>query len=130
MTCEANTEFFSYSASANSDVSFSISHTNYDHCYKQLFGEMATILEEHANTISQLKANIDTIKSDINALKIRAEDPTKGVVMAPVLFNDCYSSGGTAALSNALTILALKDSELLQKYFDEIENPTPLPGDS
>ena len=130
MTCEANTEIFSYSVSANSNVSFTIHHTHYDHCYKQLFGEMATILEEHANTISQLKANIDNIKSDINALKIRAEDPTKGVVMAPVIFNDCYYSGGTAALSNALAILALKDSELLQKYFDELQNPTPLPGDS
>ena len=129
--CTANTQTFSYSAGAGEAVDFSLSFTDYSHCYKQVWDEIATILEAQSVIIENFKQNVDQIKTDIKVLRTRAEDPTKGVVMAPwSWYNGCYNSGNNAyQLENALAILALKQSNLYQKFIEELENPTTLPGD-
>lgn len=122
--CEPNVSTFQY----DGEATFSLDHTHFDDCYKDLFDQIATILEAHAQTITSLKGNINTIKDDVGALKERAESSSKGIVTTGVwVNNDCSNSG---SISTALSVLALKESDLLNKFIDEINNPTDLPGDA
>lgn len=126
-TCNETTQSFSYvpdnSDSLTDSEGFPLQHRHYDECYKTVFGEIATILETTATYMTDLAASVDQIKSDVNALKIRAESPNLGVVMTGGWFTDCDGGDG---LQNALVVSALKEAEMYDEYINEVNNPTTL----
>lgn len=126
-TCTANTQSFSYAWEANTAGAFSITHVHYDDCYKEVFAEIATVLETTSSIMSDLAGNVDQIKTDINALKVRAESPSLGVVMAPwSWYTDC--NGENSRLRKAVFINALKRSGMYEAFEKELQDPTSIPG--
>ena len=88
---------------------------------ENFFDDVATLLEAIALATTD-------IKNDINALKLRAEDETKGVVMnLATWYTDCSSGGNVNhKLQSASAVLALKRSGLLDDFLTELENPTEI----
>lgn len=80
------------------------------------------------STLSTISATLTAIKNSIGTLETRGANSSIGIATAPIA-----AGGGTglnASQQRALTVSALKESGVLDKVTQEINNPTELPGDS
>ena len=101
----------------------------------QLTANNGTITIDYTAEITALVANVasinstlTTIKNSITALQTRGTTDGQGIITAPIA-----AGGGTGLNANqqrAVTVAALKESGVLEKVQNEINNPTTLPGDS
>lgn len=96
-----------------------ITHTIYDDEYLTTL----TTLNTHLTTIKGYMDDLITItaamKSDIDALKQRAEDPNLGIYTSQVVEQD--------ALTRAVVIVNLRRANLLEAVRQEMLNPTSVP---
>lgn len=80
-----------------------------------------------SNTLITISSTLATIQASITALQTRGTTDGQGIYTAPIA-----AGGGTglsASQQRAVTVAALKESGVLDKVAQEINNPTVLPGD-
>jgi len=79
-----------------------------------------------SNTLITISATLTTIKDSLVALETRGTTSGQGIITAPITSG---ATGLSAAQQRAVTVAALKESGVLDKVSQEINNPTTLPGD-
>lgn len=78
------------------------------------------------STLSTISTTLITIKDSIEALETKGTTSGQGIITAPITSG---ATGLSSAQQRAVTVAALKDSGVLEKVSQEINNPTALPGD-
>lgn len=79
-----------------------------------------------SNTLITISSTLATIQASITALQTRGTTAGQGIITAPITSG---ATGLSAAQQRAVTVSALKESGVLDKVSQEINNPTTLPGD-
>ena len=87
---------------------------------------LAANVSSLSSTLSTISSTLITIQESISALETKGTTSGQGIITAPITSG---ATGLSSAQQRAVTVAALKDSGVLEKVSQEINNPTTLPGD-